>query len=465
MEWSDPAVAVTGTPEEPSAAASAAEGAIEEDLPASEIAAPDDAPRPVPSQSLEALTDVTELKITEARSAPKASEKSGRHQRPQAAPAMPVQAELAAALPVRVQETAAPKAAPEQTEQQPSGPSMLPENKEGPRVPRRENAAEQRRIGVTPAATKTEPPPAAGAPVIEFEVRREPPAQDVRQQSESADWLRAIQSRAETRQEPAPQKDLKQAGFRPPEPSDGLRPVARRVAVGPQADLGARQQAERGGSGDAAEASDEAIERMAQPSPRALNVKSILAKLSFNPQADNERSEQVPLKPLGAATPPAQPAHGPQTAAAANSVPLAAYRDQPPEATRPVAAAIPPGEPVIAAKLHQQSGRTTLNVVLQDERLGRVALQIVERGGWIETAIRASDPRTAQSLSHGAAGLFEALQQRGLTLAAGTGASPWDAREGQRRDNPQRDQESQRRRFRLRRSGGEFEGALARAEV
>jgi hypothetical protein len=106
-----------------------------------------------------------------------------------------------------------------------------------------------------------------------------------------------------------------------------------------------------------------------------------------------------------------------------------------------------------------------LNVVLQDERLGRVALQLVERGGWIETAIRASDPRTAQTLSNSAAGLFEALQQRGLTLAAGNGAAAWDAQEGQRRDNPQREPESQRRRFRLRRSGGEFEGALARAEV
>jgi hypothetical protein len=89
----------------------------------------------------------------------------------------------------------------------------------------------------------------------------------------------------------------------------------------------------------------------------------------------------------------------------------------------------------------------------------------VERGGWIETAIRASDPRTAQTLSHGAAGLFEALQQRGLTLAAGGGGGAWDTQEGQRKDDPQRDQEAHRRRFRLRRRGGEFEGALARAEV
>jgi hypothetical protein len=150
--------------------------------------------------------------------------------------------------------------------------------------------------------------------------------------------------------------------------------------------------------------------------------------------------------------------------AAPASTPSETPTTQPLKATRTATPASPLAEPQIAAKLQQQAGRTTLNVVLQDERLGRVALQLVERGGWIETAIRASDPRTAQALSNGAAGLIDLLQQRGLTLA-GSGASAWDAQEGQRRDNPQRDHESHRRRFRLRRSGGEFEGALARAEI
>src|SRR5690606_15984481 len=104
----------------------------------------------------------------------------------------------------------------------------------------------------------------------------------------------------------------------------------------------------------------------------------------------------------------AQPANAPQIAAPTSSVPLQASTEEPQEAPRPLAAPNPSSEPEIAAKLQQQNGRTTLNVVLQDERLGRVALQLVERGGWIETAIRASDPRTAQTLSNNAAGLFEA---------------------------------------------------------
>ncbi len=124
----------------------------------------------------------------------------------------------------------------------------------------------------------------------------------------------------------------------------------------------------------------------------------------------------------------------------------------------------PPVEnPLVSAKLNQQAARTTLNVVIHDDRLGRVALQLVERGGWIDTAIRASDPRGAQLLTSATSGLVEALQQRGISALTPGGATAWDSQEGQHRDNPHREQEPQRRRLRVRRQGQEFIGALAQA--
>jgi hypothetical protein len=120
-------------------------------------------------------------------------------------------------------------------------------------------------------------------------------------------------------------------------------------------------------------------------------------------------------------------------------------------------------DPQLTANLQQQASRTTLNVVMHDDRLGRVALQLIERGGWIETAVRASDPRAVQVLSNATSGLLETLQQRGITAIAAGGSAAWDAQEGQRRDNPHRDQDPQRRRLRVHRQGQEFIGALAQA--
>ena len=54
-------------------------------------------------------------------------------------------------------------------------------------------------------------------------------------------------------------------------------------------------------------------------------------------------------------------------------------------------------------------------------------------------------------------------QQRGISALAPGGATAWDSQEGQRRDNPHREQEAQRRRLRVRRQGQEFIGALAQA--
>ena len=132
--------------------------------------------------------------------------------------------------------------------------------------------------------------------------------------------------------------------------------------------------------------------------------------------------------------------------------------------SEPSAVPTPPVEyPLVSAKLNQQGARTTLNVVIHDDRLGRVALRLVERGGWIDTAIRASDPRGAQLLASATSGLVEALQQRGILALASGGATAWDSQEGQRRDNPHREQEPQRRRLRVRRQGQEFISTLAQA--
>lgn len=125
----------------------------------------------------------------------------------------------------------------------------------------------------------------------------------------------------------------------------------------------------------------------------------------------------------------------------------------------------PAQEALVTAKLQQLPNRTTLTVVVHDDHLGRVALQLVDRGGWVETVIRASDPHMAQTLSNATGGLLETLQQRGINTFSGGSTTAWDAQEEQRRDNPHRDQEQQRRRLRTRRQEQQFTRLWAQAVV
>lgn len=202
-----------------------------------------------------------------------------------------------------------------------------------------------------------------------------------------------------------------------------------------------------------------------QNGPRELVKPERTANLAVPPS----EIEKVVAEPVAAKP---QPARMVITTTPVGSVPVQAVADVAGRPVvpmaQPVADAAPPSaplaeEPALNAQIQQQASRTTLNVVMHDDRMGRVALQLIERGGWVETAIRTSDPRGAQVLSNATAGLIETLQQRGVTAMAAGGSAAWDAQEGQRRDNPHRDQDPQRRRLRVRRQGQEFIGALAQA--
>ncbi len=493
------------------AAAPAEGGPVLEVRPAAAEVEVDEARRQDRTQSLNRPPSTPRLETTADKPAAKSQEERRPTERPQEQQAESVHADLKAAAVVYVVDAPAPGAAPVQAVQPPCEVSTAPTKTETLPGPREAGAGAPRLIAETPGASKAELPKADAPPVIEFQVRKETPAQEVLQEPQTADWAREIESEAQPKAaasskptetpanttpqkvtgapsveavpvakptekvvaiavvaapepEPVNAKEDQRARLRPSaEHSDGRRAAQQAVNVAPRADVREKDaQAGRGGSGDVQRAGDESVQTKATPKPEVVRTENVAA-VSVDPVAEPERSKQVAAKPTAVAQPAAQAAVG-ERAAPLNSIPQEASAAPPAEEARPVVSAGVPREPAISAELQQENRRTTLNVVLQDERLGRVALQLVERGGWIETAIRASDPRTVQLLSNGAAGLLEALQHGGLSLAAGNGASAWDAQEGQRRDNPQRDQESQRKRFRLRRSGGEFEGALARAE-
>lgn len=356
---------------------------------------------------------------------------------------------------VELRSAAAQSAGP-QPERAPQAKSAAPERQGSPAP-----LVEARRFVETPAAAGAAPRSVDDAPVIEFQVR---PSPDPSRTPEKPDRPRVITNNAAEAHRTVAEGPVQEL------------PEQRRVdeAIEPAATREVKPSATRGAptlTAETAEHSDfdqdsegarrEPFRGRPNLQDQAVHSTRVPANLAGEPEVPAGTSKQNAVKPVAVGS----PMHGPQLTThthVATEIPAARPRD----ATPPAAAAQPPNAPEIGATLRQQSGRTTLHVVLQDERLGRLALQLVERGGWIEAAIRASDPRTAQTLSNGAAGLFDALQQRGLALATGGGAaSAWDAQEGQRRENPQRDQEPQGRRFRLRRNAGEFEGALARAEI
>ena len=79
-----------------------------------------------------------------------------------------------------------------------------------------------------------------------------------------------------------------------------------------------------------------------------------------------------------------------------------------------------------------------INVLLQDDQLGRIALRVVDRAGLIHAVLKTDGARAAQLISESLPALLESLSQRGLlaswTSGQGAGQSqPFDLRQGQPR--------------------------------
>lgn len=99
---------------------------------------------------------------------------------------------------------------------------------------------------------------------------------------------------------------------------------------------------------------------------------------------------------------------------------------------------------VEAASLERNLGVSRLNVILNDERMGRVVVRLSERAGLVEAMVRSDNSRTRQLLAGELPALFDSLSRHGLRAdetAMGHESSergrPFDPREGRSRHQGQ----------------------------
>ena len=69
------------------------------------------------------------------------------------------------------------------------------------------------------------------------------------------------------------------------------------------------------------------------------------------------------------------------------------------------------------AALHRKIDSHQMNLLLSDDRIGRMSVRLVERGGVIDTLVRTDSTRASHLFTEGLPGLLESLAQRGLQAA------------------------------------------------
>jgi flagellar hook-length control protein FliK len=104
---------------------------------------------------------------------------------------------------------------------------------------------------------------------------------------------------------------------------------------------------------------------------------------------------------------------------------------------------------VRAAALANASGGQRLQVLLQDDQLGRISLRMVDRAGLIQAVVRTDGARAAQLISESLPVLLESLAQRGLPAS-------WTSSQGQSQEQPADPRQGQPRR--QRQPGGQGSG-------
>ncbi|MEX2301162.1 MAG: hypothetical protein WD733_09510 [Bryobacterales bacterium] len=104
---------------------------------------------------------------------------------------------------------------------------------------------------------------------------------------------------------------------------------------------------------------------------------------------------------------------------------------------------------VRAAALANASGAQRLQVLLQDDQLGRISLRMVDRAGLIQAVVRTDGARAAQLISESLPVLLESLAQRGLPAS-------WMSSQGQSHEQPGDPRQGQPRR--QRQPGGQGSG-------
>jgi hypothetical protein len=104
---------------------------------------------------------------------------------------------------------------------------------------------------------------------------------------------------------------------------------------------------------------------------------------------------------------------------------------------------------VRAATLANASGAQRLQVLLQDDQLGRISLRMVDRAGLIQAVVRTDGARAAQLISESLPVLLESLAQRGLPAS-------WTSSQGQSQQQQTDSRQGQPRR--QRQPGGQGSG-------
>ncbi len=103
------------------------------------------------------------------------------------------------------------------------------------------------------------------------------------------------------------------------------------------------------------------------------------------------------------------------------------------------------------AALHRKIDSHQMNLLLSDDRIGRMSVRLVERGGVIDTLVRTDSTRASQLFTEGLPSLLESLAQRGLQASnsgAGHFLGSWEdaqSRQGGRYRPPRHPQRQSRR--------------------
>ncbi len=115
------------------------------------------------------------------------------------------------------------------------------------------------------------------------------------------------------------------------------------------------------------------------------------------------------------------------------------------------------------AALHRKIDSHQMNLLLSDDRIGRISVRLVERGGVIDTLVRTDSTRASHLFTEGLPSLLESLAQRGLQAShsgAGHFLGSWEdaqSRQGGRYRPPRHPQRQSRR-------GGSQGGRVFRLE-
>ncbi|MEZ5396825.1 MAG: hypothetical protein R2724_29130, partial [Bryobacterales bacterium] len=198
-------------------------------------------------------------------------------------------------------------------------------------------------------------------------------------------------------------------------------------------------------------------ERRAMPSADATADDAAPAPRPQENLAEKSASEAKPPKPRTEPQPPQLPSQ--PTAAQHAPAPAAEARPtQPPrhEAAPAEGSPAPRALETESAEVSRHDDRTRFQLVVRDERLGRVSLNLTERAGLIDLMVRADKSPTARALQTALPTLVDSLARHSLAaepMAYAPTAQPAGAPEDaeQRRERRERRQHEWRPRVRARR--------------